>query len=98
MRISATERGESRGLEVKRLLSKNKPSSQWLFISRQSLLSPVPGRSQHLLQKLLDFDEVCFEGAVVEEERRVGARGKVFELRRLPADGGEGRKCVIGYI
>lgn len=53
------------------------------------LFPTVPGRSQHLLQKLLDFDEVCFESAVVEEKRRVSARGEVFELRWLPVDGGE---------
>lgn len=49
----------------------------------------VPGRSQRLFQKLLDFDEVCFERAVVEEERRVGAGSEVFELCWLPEDTGE---------
>lgn len=39
-----------------------------------------------MLQKLLDFDKVCFEGAIVEEERRVGPRGEVFELRWLPGE------------
>lgn len=52
----------------------------------------APGRSQHLFQKLLDFDEVCFECAVVEQERRVGSRGEVLKLRRLPIGGGEGWK------
>lgn len=43
-----------------------------------------------MFEKLLDFDEVCFEGAVVEEERRVGPGGQVFELGRLPGKDGEG--------
>lgn len=33
MRIPAAKREESRGLEAKRLVSENKPPSQWLFIS-----------------------------------------------------------------
>lgn len=37
-----------------------------------------------MLKKLLDFDEICFEGAIVEEERRVGPGGQVFELSWLP--------------
>lgn len=41
-----------------------------------------------MFKELLDFDEVCFEGAVVEEERRVGAGGQVFELGWLPGAGG----------
>lgn len=39
-----------------------------------------------MLKKLLDFDEVCFEGAIVQEERRVGPGSEVFELSRLPGD------------
>ena len=39
-----------------------------------------------MFKKLLDFDEVCFEGAVVQEERGVGAGGQVFELRWLPGE------------
>lgn len=39
-----------------------------------------------MLKELLDFDEVCFEGAVVEEERRVGPGGQVFELGWLPGN------------
>lgn len=46
----------------------------------------VPGRGQCLLKKLLNFDEVCFEGAVIEEERRIGPGGQVFELSWLPVD------------
>lgn len=41
-----------------------------------------------MFKKLLDFDEVCFEGAVVEEERRVGPGGQVFELSWLPGERG----------
>lgn len=43
-----------------------------------------------MFQKLLYFDEVCFEGAVVEEERRVSPGGQVFELSRLPGEGKDG--------
>lgn len=39
-----------------------------------------------MLKELLDFDEVCFEGAVVEEERRVGPGGQIFQLGWLPGD------------
>lgn len=49
-------------------------------------VTTIPGRSQCLFKELLDFDEVCFEGAVVEEERRVSPRGQVFELSWLPGD------------
>lgn len=83
VRIPAAKREESRGLGVKRLVSENKPLSEWLLITCLILFLSIPGRSQHLFQKLLDFDEVCFEGAVVEEERRIGAGGEVFELRWL---------------
>lgn len=40
-----------------------------------------------MFKKLLDFDEVCFEGAIEEEERRVSTWGQVFELSRLPGEG-----------
>lgn len=52
-----------------------------------------------MFKKLLDFDEVCFEGAVVEEERRVGPGGQVFELGRLPGEDGDrwrGRRAGKG--
>lgn len=39
-----------------------------------------------MFKKLLDLDEVCFQGAVVEEERRVSPRGQVLELGWLPGD------------
>lgn len=41
-----------------------------------------------MFKKLFNFDEVCFEGAVVEEERRVGPGGQVFELSWLPGERG----------
>lgn len=37
-----------------------------------------------MFKKLLDFDEVCFEGAVVEEERRIGPRGQVLQFCWFP--------------
>lgn len=48
-----------------------------------------------MFEKLLDFDEVCLEDAVVEEERWVCPRSKVFELIRLPGDGKENTDLVI---
>lgn len=46
----------------------------------------IPGRGQCLFKKLLDFDEVCLEGAVVQEERGVCPGGQVLELCWLPAE------------
>lgn len=43
-----------------------------------------PGRGQGLFQKLLDLDEVCLEGTVVEEKRRVGPRSQILQLCWLP--------------
>lgn len=50
-----------------------------------------------MFEKLLDFDEVCLEDAVVEEERWVCPRSEVFELIRLPGDGEETTDLVIPF-
>lgn len=51
-----------------------------------------------MFKKLLDFDEICFEGPVVEEERGVCTWGQVLELSGFP---GEHRvrltKCQVTY-
>lgn len=39
-----------------------------------------------MFEKLLDFDEICLEGTVVEKKRRVSPRGEVFEFSRLPGE------------
>lgn len=39
-----------------------------------------------MFKELLNFNEVCFKSAVVEEERRVCPRGQVFELSWLPGE------------
>lgn len=50
-----------------------------------------------MFEKLLDFDEVCLEDAVVEEERWVCPRSEVFELIRLPGHGEETTDLVIPF-
>uniref|UniRef100_A0A0E9X7A4 Uncharacterized protein n=1 Tax=Anguilla anguilla TaxID=7936 RepID=A0A0E9X7A4_ANGAN len=40
----------------------------------------VPGWGQRLLQELLYLDEVSLEFPIVQQERRVGPRGQVFEF------------------
>lgn len=39
-----------------------------------------------MFKELLNFDEVCLECAIVQQERRVGAGGEVFKLFWLPGD------------
>lgn len=39
-----------------------------------------------MFKELLNFDEVCFKGAVVEKERRVCPWGQVFQLSWLPGE------------
>lgn len=46
-----------------------------------------------MFEKLLDFDEVCLEDAIIEEERRVCPGGEVFELSWLP--GGDAEKTQV---
>lgn len=79
---------------MKRLFSKNKHhhSGSLSTVCLSFFTAVLPGGSQRLFQKLLDFDEVCFECAVVEEKRGVGAWGEVFELCWLPEGAGEGWK------
>lgn len=48
-----------------------------------------------MLKKLFDFDEVCLEGPVVEEERGVSPGGQIFELSRLPGENDEGGKVFF---
>lgn len=67
------------------LFNENKPSSNSCLINICIMIKhKVPGRGYCLFKKLLDFDEVCFEGAVVKEERRISPWGQVLELCWLP--------------
>lgn len=73
----SVEKKAERSLDVHFVHRGNNATPSSAVFEKQ-LKAIIPGRGQCLFKKLLDLDEVCFQGAVVEEERRVSPRGQVL--------------------